>query len=172
MEEPYNRLFAEAKVSELINKELGVWDVNILNFFLREEEVRTIQLIPLNSTHQADKMIWSGTKNGFFLVPSTYHLAKETKERKMTKCSMGMYRSEVWKMIWRLSVPNVEKVFLWGACHDILPTRENLRKRKIVEDPLCPICGLEPETTCHVLWECPAARDVWGLVAKNFRRAH
>ena len=63
-----NHLFTEAKVSELIIKELGVWDANILKVFFREEEVRAIQSIPLSNTHQADKMIWSGTKNGLFSI--------------------------------------------------------------------------------------------------------
>ena len=40
--------------------------------------------------------------------------------------------NEVWKKLWRLEIPNVEKNFLWRACHDILPTRENLLKRKVI----------------------------------------
>jgi hypothetical protein len=31
-----------------------------------------------------------------------------------------------------------------------------------VSDSLCPICECEEETLLHVLWSCPAARDVWG----------
>ncbi|XP_059439185.1 uncharacterized protein LOC132171798 [Corylus avellana] len=146
-----NQVFAEAKVSDLINKEMGVWDVNILNTFFREEEVRAIQSIPLNSTPQADKLIWGETKNGLFSVKSAYHLAKELEDRSKAECSTGMYRSEVWKMIWKLKVPNVEKVFLWRACHDILPTKENLMRRKIVADSWCPVYGLEPETIEEVL---------------------
>jgi hypothetical protein len=36
---------------------------------------------------------------------------------------------------------------MWRACQNILPTKDNLVKRKIIQDPLCPICGLEPETS-------------------------
>jgi hypothetical protein len=39
-------------------------------------------------------------------------------------------------------VPNVEKHFLWKASHEILPTCSNLFRRKIIDDPMCPICGL------------------------------
>jgi hypothetical protein len=53
-------------------------------------------------------------------------------------------------------------MFSWRACHNILPTRSNLAKRKVVEDSLCPCCKREPKTTLHVLWNCPAAQDVWG----------
>lgn len=34
----------------------------------------------------------------------------------------------------------------WKACHDLLPTRQNLAKRKIIDSPLCPICEREAET--------------------------
>ncbi|XP_062158594.1 uncharacterized protein LOC133866044 [Alnus glutinosa] len=30
-----------------------------------------------------------------------------------------------------------------------------------MDDGKCPVCLVEEETTCHVLWNCPAARDVW-----------
>jgi hydrogenase maturation factor len=52
---------------------------------------------------------------------------------------------------------------MWRACHDLLPTRVNLYKRKIINDPMCPLCGLVEETTTHVLWLCSAASDVWSM---------
>lgn len=41
-------------------------------------------------------------------------------------------------------------------------TFQNLQKRKIIESELCPLCCLYTEFTSHALWECEAARDVWG----------
>ena len=58
-------------------------------------------------------------------------------------------------------MPNKIKLFGWRARHEILPTRVNLAKRKIIEDNLCQCCGRELETEAHVLWECGAAQDVW-----------
>jgi hypothetical protein len=52
-------------------------------------------------------------------------------------------------------------LFLWKACTNILPRKENLYKCGIVSDLLCPICGLAPETVGHVLWSCLASKDVW-----------
>jgi len=52
-------------------------------------------------------------------------------------------------------------LFLWRACNDILPTKENLCKRRIVDDPICPMCGQESESTIHALWSCVAAKAVW-----------
>jgi hypothetical protein len=38
--------------------------------------------------------------------------------------------------------------------------KANLFRRKIAEDPLCPLCGLVAETTGHILWACGIAQDV------------
>jgi hypothetical protein len=45
-----------------------------------------------------------------------------------------------------------------------LPTRLGLSKKKIPVDPICSICQHEEESTTHILWECPLARNVWALV--------
>lgn len=50
---------------------------------------------------------------------------------------------------------------MWRVCHNSLPIRDNLRKRKITIDPICPLCGLFPKTIGHVLWSCAAATVVW-----------
>jgi hypothetical protein len=69
---------------------------------------------------------------------------------------------EVWKTCWQLKVPNVVKMFLWKAGHNLLPTKANLFHRKVVKEAICPICLTEEETTKHIVWECISARDVWG----------
>jgi hypothetical protein len=56
---------------------------------------------------------------------------------------------------------------LWRACQEILPIKHNLFKRKITSDPFCPICGQADETSLHILWECPSARDVWSGCGKK-----
>jgi hypothetical protein len=58
---------------------------------------------------------------------------------------------------------------MWRACQNILPTKDNLVKRKIIQDPFCPICGLEQEISFHILWDCPSARDVWGVNLRVFQ---
>jgi hypothetical protein len=110
-------------------------------------------------------MIWSG----LFSVRSGYHLAKENFEHTKAGSSNGFHNSAIWKTMWKLKGPNTEKHFIWRACHDILPTRENLIMRKIVSDPFCPICGLEVETVSHILWECSSTMDVWGA-CKPFQK--
>ncbi|KAF5447435.1 hypothetical protein F2P56_032989 [Juglans regia] len=55
---------------------------------------------------------------------------------------------------------------MWRACWNELPTLLNLCRRKIVEEPLCPVCLREAEFVCHITWDCPAAQDVWGQCSR------
>lgn len=133
--------------------------------------MRAIQQISLSSTNQSDNQIWRGTANGLFWVRSAYYLAKEMEDRAKAESSKGRHCSEVWKRLWKLKVPNAEKNFIWRACHNILPTKDNLMRRKVVKDPKCPICELEIETTFHILWECPSAMDEWGVSSTFFQKS-
>jgi hypothetical protein len=66
----------------------------------------------------------------------------------------------IWWLIWSPNLPNVVKMFLWRACHNIFPTKENLLKRGIVKDPFCPCCEIIGESLSHILWSCPSTMDV------------
>jgi hypothetical protein len=65
---------------------------------------------------------------------------------------------------------NAGKNFMWRACHNLLLTRDNLVRRKIVDDLKCPICGLDAETMFHILWACPSSMDVWSVGLRLFQK--
>ncbi|XP_042954666.1 uncharacterized protein LOC122291086 [Carya illinoinensis] len=67
-----------------------------------------------------------------------------------------------WKSVWKLGVVGKVKFFIWKAISNLLPTKGNLYKKKSAENPLCPVCNKVEETVLHGLWECVAAREVWG----------
>ncbi|KAF5471101.1 hypothetical protein F2P56_011568 [Juglans regia] len=61
-------------------------------------------------------------------------------------------------------------MFLWRATHESLPTNLNLKRRKIKEDPSCPICRQEPESVMHALWSCSAVMDVWSVSSRGLQK--
>ena len=69
----------------------------------------------------------------------------------------------LWRSIWSLRVPNIVKNFLWRACHDVIPTKANLKQRHILVDPMCEHCWKEDETPLHALWSCSELSTVWSL---------
>ena len=73
----------------------------------------------------------------------------------------GAVGGRVWKVLWKLKVPNKIKVFGWRACCNILPTQVNLIRKRIIEDNRCEACKTEPETKVHALWNCGVAQDIW-----------
>lgn len=46
----------------------------------------------------------------------------------------------------------------------------NLKRRRIIEDSLCPICRQELETLGHVLWGCAAVREDWNQSCKKVQK--
>ena len=109
---PPTQEYADAKVCNLIDKNIGGWDLNIMARLFQDEEVKAIISIPLSRTDQEDKLIWEGTTNGLFSVESAYHLAKEMEDKNKAECSKSTWSSGVWKRLWKLKIPNVEKNFL------------------------------------------------------------
>ncbi|XP_059441727.1 uncharacterized protein LOC132174030 [Corylus avellana] len=52
----------------------------------------------------------------------------------------------------------------------ILPTKDNLKRRGVLEEELCFFCCQERETAHHILWACPSAQDVWGLSIRKLQK--
>lgn len=62
--------------------------------------------------------------------------------------------------MWGLNLPPKFALFIWKVIHRILPVREVLVRKGMVEDVLCPVCGLGRESLEHLFFECDAARRV------------
>ena len=107
---------------------------------------------------------------GSFIVRSAYHLAKELSTISKAESSRRSGDMHIWQGIWSLKMANAGKNFMWRACHNLLLTMNNLVRRKIVDDPKCPICRLEAETIFHILWACPLSMDVWSVGLRLFQK--
>ncbi|XP_075670479.1 uncharacterized protein LOC142640300 [Castanea sativa] len=49
------------------------------------------------------------------------------------------------------------------ASKDILPTKDNLCRRLVLDSSICEACGDAIETSGHVFWVCVVAHEVWDL---------
>lgn len=65
----------------------------------------------------------------------------------------------------------IQKKFLWKACLGILPTKVNLRKRKIFSDQTCPLCLVKPETTKHILWDYISTSDILEQCTRRIQKS-
>ena len=66
--------------------------------------------------------------------------------------------------IWKIRVPPNIHVFLWLIYYKKSLTRDNLAKRRHVDDMSC-VFYSEPETRKHLFFDCIVAKNVWNLVA-------
>lgn len=78
-----------------------------------------------------------------------------------TTTSSHHTKPDLWKFIWKSNTLPRVKQFLWNACQNAIPTVDNLHRRRIVPDPLCPICKKEAETIKHALFLCPWTVKIW-----------
>ena len=148
-------------VSELIDPDLKGWRRDFIMAHFHKDDAEAILRLPLSHRLVPDAIAWLHNKRGVYFVKSGYHVARQIlKTEDWVESSSGPTSYQVWPKLWKLHVPNKIKVFAWRACH-ILPTRDNLVRRKIVETDVCVLCSREAETGVHALWECAVAKDVW-----------
>ena len=100
-----------------------------------------------------DVLAWSFTKNGRYYVKSGYHVAKQLRLVKTNSGEALVQPSNIslWSRIWKARDPNKIRIFSWRACHNILPTKDNLVKRRVLKDAWCCFCHKADESVLHVL---------------------
>ena len=153
-----------AKVSEFIDTNTWQWNrLKVCETFAPRTR-KEILAIPLNRSCSRDCLIWKENRRHEFTVKSTYQVALCLNQQVEAEHSKAQEDRKWWKKIWALKVPPKVKTFLWRACSNILPTRDNLFRRKIQIDPICELCSQTRETCDHLLWECPFARNVWAMM--------
>ena len=127
------------------------------------EEAEAIIRSPLSKRDVPDSVVWLPNKDGVFSVKLGYAIARLlTKETDgIVGSSTRQNRRLIRQRLWKLHLPNKIKIFGCRACHDILPTKDNLVRRRITEDSVCELCQQGPETGIHVLWDCGVCRGIW-----------
>ena len=70
------------------------------------------------------------------------------------------WNTTLWNWIWTLPYSKKIQFLLWKAMRNRLPTKTFLFHGRQHVDYHCPRCN-SPETTLHILQDCPWAREVW-----------
>jgi len=159
----------DSTVDSLMDRRIGGWNVALIRSTFSAKEADVISKIPICPSFPLDCLVWQGTKNGSFSVHSAYHLGKVLQQRTLGECSSLANYSDIWKVIWSLRVPNLVKVFMWRACHNLLPTNLYLFKQKVVDSNLCPCC--EKEELLFMPYGSALVRRMYGIVRKAFLRS-
>lgn len=120
------------RVAELIDRNLGWWNTWVIDETFVPFEAQRIKVIPLCETPQSDLLYWALAKDGVYSVKSGYKGLCE--EARREEASGSNSATGFWSSIWKLQVPGKVKHFLWKACSNNLPTKQNLVKRKMLAE--------------------------------------
>ena len=87
--------------------------------------------------------MWLANSNGQYSVRSAYNVMREDVVEEI--------QDEVFEELWKLKVPSKVATFAWRLLKDRLPTKVNLRRRKLeLDDFLCPFCRSREESAVHL----------------------
>ncbi|CAA7025724.1 unnamed protein product [Microthlaspi erraticum] len=110
-----------------------------------------------------DKLIWAYTKSGIYSVKTGYFLASRLKEDQIPQQVLEPSTTALKSRVWTTKTTRKIKHFMWQSIAGCLPVKNSLVNRHCGTDRLCPRCDAAPETTNHLLFECPAALQVWSI---------
>ncbi|KAK9000224.1 hypothetical protein V6N11_080727 [Hibiscus sabdariffa] len=139
-----NTLEAQS-ITDLVSSD-GNWSLQTLQHHFTESAIAHIIGIrcpdPLDDN---DRAVWRWTPRSIFELKSAYLRL------------VGSHwppRQSIWKLIWRLAVPQCVRLFLWLAFQQRLMTNATRHCRNLAASPTCPLCRSMPETVLHTLRDC------------------
>jgi ribonuclease HI len=148
------------KICDLVDN-AGNWNWELFSSWMSDVLQQKIAAIlpPMNEYGKDERIGVGGSKNSFS-VASMYN----------NICGFHhMDDIPMWSLIWKLQVPERVRTFIWMVSHDRLLT-SSLKCSMGLGHAMCKFCGDIPETTLHVLRDCPLAMEIWGnLISVNSR---
>ena len=132
--------FENHTVATLIDPSTRRWNEELVDGLFVTEDAELIKKIPLSHNAAEDNLYWPYTPSGNYSCKSGYKFLKEEAELESNPQAPPMCEKRLWKEIWQMQAPPKIKNFLWRTCHNALPTKQALMRRKIVKDPMCERC--------------------------------
>jgi hypothetical protein len=126
--------------------------VDVKLFKLWEELVSLVTTIEFFG--EEDALVWQFQSSGVYLSQSLYSVINFREV-------IPVYIHAVWKLI----VPPRIHFFLWLLSKNKLLTRDNLEKRKNLDDASCLFCS-DKETIDHMFFDCIVAKRAWTVISR------
>nr|POF09326.1 putative ribonuclease h protein [Quercus suber] len=156
---PVAQNFEEAKVANLIDPVSKQWRTAFIQSIFSSRDSELIQSIPLSSFSRSDMLVWPHTPSGVYTVKSRYRFL--CKAQSFDENNYQPAETKLWKKVWGLQVLPKVRNLVWRAIKDSVPSKVNLRRRRILVEDVCDHCKGAPEDTVHALWSCPLLAPVW-----------
>ncbi|KAK8511943.1 hypothetical protein V6N12_074632 [Hibiscus sabdariffa] len=131
----------------------GEWDIDKLSTTFTAEVISHIISVRSLDPHDVkDMVIWHWSKRHNFEVSSAYsHILASPWDGK----------DKIWDIIWKLTVPQRVRLFLWLAYRQRLMTNSERCRRGLGQSVICPRCHMAEETVLHTLRDCTESTTAW-----------
>lgn len=146
-----SNLYEGKKVSSLFSITENSWDAEVIEDIFDQRDANIILFIPLDRGVN-DSWYWRKEKLGNYSVKSAYLLMQEGNHDSNTVASSGF-----WRKLWNLKISPKVKQFLWRACSQCLPTKDQLLMKRVPINAMCAMCNGHQEIVLHVLVQCAYA---------------
>ena len=151
----------DSKVCSLIDGDQKQWKTEVLENMLLGFEAEIIRTIPLCCTEQPDVLTWPYNPREEYTVKSGYQFLQREHQNAQHGQSDVSRLKLLWQAIWNLLVPSKVKNLVWRATKNSLPTKDNLVRRKIIQNGSCDVCREHTEDVKHALYSCPKLVELW-----------
>ncbi|KAF4373441.1 hypothetical protein F8388_021076 [Cannabis sativa] len=136
-------------VADLMFRRTRKWNLGYLCFLFGPELGNRISTIQIDRNGDSDILIWKDSDVGRFSVKGAYWLDQKSRFGDSSK---------LWKWIWYSKIHPRLSLMIWRAISGSLPTGDRIFA---VENNLCPLCHLVPETPVHLFCRCSFAVALW-----------
>ena len=116
-----------------------------------EELKAAVENIELNN--EEDHILWTYSSSGKYSVQSLYAIVNHR----------GVVPIFV-HVVWKLNIPSRVQFFLLLLSNNKVLTRDNLAKRRELNDPTCLFCN-DKESFTHLFFQCYVASNVWKYIS-------
>ena len=124
--------------------------------------VEDILRIKVGTLNTRDKLTWKENKPWEFMMKIAYQVAHRLSHPPSEEHSFAAQDQSLSKRLWSLNVLRRFKHLCGELAAMFYPQnpKSNLARWNVQVDSKCSLCSQQDETTEHIPWECPFARNV------------
>ncbi|KAA3478601.1 reverse transcriptase [Gossypium australe] len=154
---------------QLINGDTKTWNRELIDNLVDEYTADRILAIPLTAHRTEDTLVWKYEGTGVYTIKSGYRvLTTSNVLPNSTSASLSItseategWQKDFYTSLWPLHVLEKIKIHIWRLFNNLVPHYGNLERRKLMMNPVCPLCSDAIEDSNHLMWSCGVLKSVW-----------
>ncbi|WCJ29111.1 hypothetical protein M5689_010768 [Euphorbia peplus] len=144
---------SDYKVADFLRAD-GQWNWDMLENLFDENVLLRLHCIMWRREEELrDMPRWRSSSSGIFSCKAAYNLLINRDGEDES--------NKVFKVLWKLKIPQRLKTFAWLAVHGRLLTNLERQRRHLIDSGYYARCNQADESVCHVIRDCPLSANLW-----------